>query len=63
MSMWMENTGERYAPVCIDERLPLGCGSIVVWAEISSQARRKVVFIESGSLVAQKYIMEVLENL
>jgi transposase len=54
--------GERYAPVCIDERLPFGGGSVMVWAGISSEARIDLVFIQNGSLTAHRYITEVLED-
>ncbi|CAH1378431.1 unnamed protein product, partial [Tenebrio molitor] len=54
--------GERYAPVCIDERLPFGGGSVMVWAGISAEARTNLVFIQNGSLTAHRYITEVLED-
>jgi transposase len=54
--------GERYAPVCIDERLPFGGGSVMVWAGISSEARTDLVFIQNGSLTAHRYITEGLED-
>lgn len=54
--------GERYAAVCIDERLPFGGGSVMVWAGISSQARTELVFVRNGSLTAHRYITEILED-
>lgn len=54
--------GERYAQVCIDERLPFGGGSVMVWAGISAEARTELVFIENGSLTAHRYITQVLED-
>jgi hypothetical protein len=60
--MSITNTKERYAPACIDERLPFGGGSVMVWAGISSEARIDLVFIQNGSLTAHRYITEVLED-
>jgi hypothetical protein len=37
------------------------CGSVIVWAGITSQAKTELVHINSGRLTAHRYITEVLE--
>lgn len=60
--------GERYAQSCIEERVPFGGGSCMVWGGISMIGRTELVFIDMvrqngrrGGLTAQRYITEVLE--
>lgn len=57
-----EDPGERYAEVCIDQCLPFEDGSIMIWSEITAEARTELVFKENGSLTADRYITEVLED-
>lgn len=54
--------GERYAGVCIAERLAFGGGSVMAWGGISFQARTELVFILNGTLNAHRYITEILED-
>lgn len=57
-----QRQGERYAQVCIAERLPFGGGSAMAWGGLSFEARTDLVFIENGTLTAHRYITQVLED-
>lgn len=61
--------GERYAQSCIEERVPFGGGSCMVWGGISMNGRTELVFIDMvrqngnrGGLTAHRYITEILED-
>lgn len=54
--------GERFAECTFKPRLSHGGGSLMVWAGISMDACTELVVIDGGSLTAQRYIEEVLEN-
>lgn len=54
--------GERFAQCNFSERVSFGGGSIMVWAGISYDARTELVFIDRGTLTAQRYIEEILEE-
>lgn len=44
--------GKIYAEVCIDDRLSLGGGSVMVWAGIIAKAHKELVFINDDSLTS-----------
>lgn len=55
--------GERYAQSGIDERVPFGGGSCMVWGGISMNGRTELVFIDtvrkngnSAGLTAHRYV-------
>lgn len=56
----LRRPGERYAEVCFDEITSYGGGSVMFWADITSEDRTEVVFIENGSLNVRRYITELL---
>lgn len=56
----LRRPGERYAEVCFEEITPYGGGSVMFWAGITSEDRTELVFVENGSLNAQRYITELL---
>lgn len=53
--------GERYLDCTVDERVPFGGGSIMVWGGISLNGRTELVVIREGSMTARRYIDEVIE--
>ncbi|KAJ0179929.1 hypothetical protein K1T71_004520 [Dendrolimus kikuchii] len=60
--------GERYIECCIEERVPFGAGSCMVWGGISMNGRTELVFIEmvrlnvnSRGLTAHRYSSEILQ--
>lgn len=55
-------TGERFAECTFSPRLSHQGGSVMVWAGISMEACTELVFIDGGSLTAQRYIEEILAN-
>lgn len=61
--------GERYAQSCIEERVPFGGGSCMVWGGISIAGRTELVFIDmvpqdggSRGLTSHRYITDILET-
>lgn len=54
--------GERYKQACIEEKVAYGGGSILVWAGISSESRTELVLIENGTLNAERYVEEILNE-
>lgn len=54
--------GERFAQCNFSERVSFGGGSVMVWGGISFDAKTELVFIDGGTLTAQRYIDEILEE-
>lgn len=54
--------GERYAPCTFSERVSFHGGSVMVWAGISTEARTDLYVIPRGSLTAERYIEEILQD-
>lgn len=54
--------GERYYQACIEEKVPYGGGSVHVWAGISSESRTELVVIENGTLTAERYVNEIINE-
>lgn len=54
--------GERYIQTNFETTVAYGGGSIMVWAGICLGARTDLVVIDRGSLTADRYIREVLEE-
>ena len=52
---------ERFAEVCIAEHDCYGGGSVIVWAEISAQGKTDLHVIDNGTLMAERYINEILD--
>lgn len=53
---------ERFAPCAIVETVGYQGGSIMVWGGISYEARTDLVVVSRGSLTAQRYVEEVLQD-
>jgi hypothetical protein len=53
--------GERHLDETLEEKVPFGGGSIMVWSEIIFNGRTELVVIREGSMTARRYIDEVLE--
>lgn len=60
---------ERFKQACIEEKVAYVSGSVLLWAEISSESCTKLVFIENGgytltngSLTIKKYVKEILNE-
>lgn len=53
---------ERYIQGCIEEKVAYGGGSVHVWAGISSESRTELVVIENGTLTAERYVIEILND-
>ena len=51
--------GERTAPCCVQETVPFGGGSVMVWGSICDQQRTDLIVID-GNLTAHRYINQVL---
>lgn len=54
--------GERNSQCCIVAKEPYGGGSLMFWGGISWEARTELVPIRGGSLTAQRYLAEILED-
>lgn len=54
--------GERFSPITFSSRTAFDGGSVMAWAGVSTDARTELYVIENGTLTADRYIMEVLEN-
>lgn len=55
-------SGERYAECTFSPRVSFQGGSVMVWAGISSQARTELYIVPRGSLTADRYINEILQD-
>lgn len=58
----LRRPGERYAQCTIAQRVSYGGGSVMVWGGICFDARTELVIIDGGSLTAQRYVTEILEE-
>ncbi|CAB3255379.1 unnamed protein product [Arctia plantaginis] len=54
--------GERFHQVCVEEKVAYGGGSVQVWAGISTEARTELVLIQNGTLNAERYVEEILNE-
>jgi hypothetical protein len=54
--------GERFAPCCISPRTPFGGGGVMVRAGIFFYGHTELIFIEHGTLTADRYIRQCLET-
>lgn len=54
--------GERYAQSCFSPRVQFGGGGVMIWGGISLEARTDLVLLRGGSLNADRYIRECLEQ-
>lgn len=54
--------GERYAECTFSPRVSFQGGSVMVWAGISMEARTELYLVPRGSLNADRYINEILED-
>ena len=54
--------GERFNQACIEEKVPYGGGSVLVWAGISFESRTELVLIENGSLTSVRYVENILNE-
>ena len=52
---------ERFAEVCIAEYDRYGGGSVMVWAGISAQGKTDLHVIDNGTLMAERYVNEILD--
>ena len=52
---------EHFAPVCVTEQDRYGKGSVMVWAGISMQGKTDLHIIENGTLMAVRYVNEILD--
>jgi hypothetical protein len=54
--------GERFLPSTVQEVVPFGNGSVMVWGGISIDDKSDLVVIRNGALNARRYIDEVLQT-
>lgn len=54
--------GERFHQACVEEKVAYGGGSVQVWAGISAEARTELVLIQNGTLNAERYVEEILNE-
>lgn len=59
LRVW-RRVNERYAECTFTPKVPFGGGGFLVWGGVSMDARTDLVFIENGSLTAERYIEEIL---
>ena len=52
---------ERFAPVCVAEHDRFGGGLVMVWAGISAQGKTDLHIIDNGTLMAIRYVNEILD--
>ena len=52
---------EHFAPVCVAEHDRFGGGSVMVWAGISAQGKTYLHVIDNGTLMALRYVNEILD--
>ena len=52
---------ERFAEVCIAEYDRYGGGSVMVWAGISTRGKTDLHVIDNGTLMAERYVNEILD--
>ena len=52
-------TGERTAPCCVQETVPFGGGSVMVWGGICGQQQTDLI-VTDGNLTAHRYINQGL---
>ena len=52
---------ERFAEVCIAEHDRYGGGSVMVWVGISAQGKKDLHVISNGTLMAERYVNEILD--
>ena len=52
---------ERFAEVCIAEHDHYGGDSVMVWAEIRAQGKTDLHVIDNGTLMAERYVNEILD--
>lgn len=55
-------TNERYAQCNFSNTTLFGGGSVMVWGGISLTGRTELVVINNGSLTAERYILEILDQ-
>lgn len=55
-------TGERYAECTFSSRVSFQGGSVMVWAGISMAAHTELYLVPRGSVTAERYINEILED-
>ena len=52
---------ECFAEVCIAEHDGYGRGSVMVWAGINAQGKTYLHVIDNGTLMAERYVNEILD--
>ena len=52
---------EHFAPVCVAEHDWFGGGSVMVWVGISAQGKTDLHVIDNGTLMALRYVNEILD--
>lgn len=55
-------TGERFAEACLSTKVPFGGGGVMMWAGISLTANTELVRIRDGTITADRYIQQCLEE-
>lgn len=54
--------GERYAQCNFSHRMSFQGGSLMVWAGISFEARTQLVVLDRGSMTADRYVTDILQE-
>ena len=57
----MEMPNEHFAPVCVAEHNRFCGGSVMVWVGISAQGKMDLHVIDNGTLMALRYVNEILD--
>ena len=57
----MEMPNEHFAPVCVAEHDRFCGGSVMVWVGISAQGKMDLHVIDNGTLMALRYVNEILD--